>query len=67
MNNLLEFLAFTKGVEYLIAIAFIIGFCIFWIVLYGEKRGMAVKVGLLAYLLVGFILMVGSCLTARPE
>lgn len=67
MNNLLEFLAFTKGVEYLIAIAFIIGFCIFWIVLYGEKRRMAVKVCLLAYLLLGFILMVGSCLTARPE
>lgn len=67
MNNLLDFLAFTKGVEYLIAIAFIIGFCIFWVVVYGEKKGMALKVGLLVYLLLGFILMVGSCLTDRPS
>jgi hypothetical protein len=66
MNTLLDFLAFTKSVEYLIAIAFIIGFSIFWIVLYGERKGMAIKVGLLSYLLLGFILMVGSCLSARP-
>ena len=67
MDSLLHFFAFTKGVEYLIAIAFIIAFTALWLILYGTGRGLGWKIGLLLYLTLGFILMLGSCLAIRPH
>ena len=67
MNTFLDFFAFTKGVEYLIAIAFIIGFTAFWLIVYGKGKGWGLRIGLMAYLVLGFILMVGSCVTNRPQ
>ncbi len=66
MNTLLDFFAFTKGVEYLIAIAFIIAFGAFWLVVYGRGKRLGLKIGVMSYLVLGFILMLGSCLATRP-
>ena len=67
MNTLLNFFAFTKGVEYLIAIAFLIAFSALWLVVYGKGRGLGIKIGVMSYLVLGFILMLGSCLARRPH
>lgn len=67
MNNILDLFAYTKGVEYLIAIAFIIAFSLFWFIVYGKGKGLAFKIVLLSYLVLGFILMLGSCLATRPQ
>ena len=67
MNNILDLFAYTKGVEYLIAIAFIILFTGFWLMVYGKGKGLALKIALLSYLVLGFILMLGSCLSTRPQ
>jgi len=66
MNTFLELSAFTKGVQYLIAIAFVLAFCGFWLIVYGKRKGLALKMTMLMYLLLGFVLMVGSRLSARP-
>ena len=67
MDTLLNFFAFTKGVEYLIAIAFIIAFSALWLIVYGKGRGLGWKIGVMLYLVLGFILMLGSCLATRPH
>jgi uncharacterized protein (UPF0218 family) len=67
MNNFLDLFAFVKGVEYLIAIAFIIVFTLFWYIVYGNGKRLTLKIVLLAYLVLGFVLMLGSCLAARPQ
>ena len=67
VNSLLNFFAFTKGVEYLIAIAFIIAFSTLWLIVYGKGKGLGLKIGLMSYLILGFILMLGSCLATRPH
>jgi hypothetical protein len=67
MNHILDSFAFVKGVEYLIAIAFIIAFTLFWFVIYGKGKGVVLKIALLSYLVLGFILMLGSCLATRPQ
>lgn len=67
MDTVLNFFAYTKGVEYLIAIAFIIGFSALWLIVYGKGKGLGLKVGLMLYLVLGFILMLGSCLATRPQ
>jgi len=67
VNSLINFFAFTKGVEYLIAIAFIIAFSALWLIVYGKGKGLGWKIGLMSYLVLGFILMLGSCLATRPQ
>ncbi len=67
MNSLLDLFAFTKGVEYLSAIAFIIIFAVFWLMIYGSKKSLVPKVVSLLYVLVGLFLMMGSCLATRPH
>ncbi len=66
MNTLVDFFAFTKGVQYLMAIVFVLAFSAFWLVVYGKRKGLALKMGVLIYLALGFLLMVGSCLTTGP-
>lgn len=36
MNSLIEFVTYTKGIEYLIAIVFLFGFIGFWRLLFAE-------------------------------
>jgi hypothetical protein len=67
VDTLLDFFAFTKGVEYMIAIAFIISFSVLWLIVYGKGKGLGLKIGLMTYLVLGFILMLGSCLATRPH
>lgn len=67
MNTFLDFFAFTKGIEYLIAIAFIIAFSALWLIVYGKGKGLGWKIGGILYLVLGIILMLGSCLATRPQ
>ena len=67
MDTLLNFFAYTKGVEYLISIAFIIGFSALWLIVYGKGKGLGLKIGLMLYLVLGFVLMLGSCVATRPQ
>jgi archaellum biogenesis protein FlaJ (TadC family) len=67
MSTLLEFINFTKGVEYLIAIAFVIAFIAFWQLVYGRGKGLVIRIAVLAYMVVGIIILVGSCLTGAPQ
>ncbi len=67
MHSLLDFFAFTKGVEYLSAIAFLIIFAVFWLMIYGSKKSLVPKIVSLLYVLLGFALMMGSCLSTRPH
>ncbi len=67
MSTFLDFFAFTKGVGYLIAITFIIAFIAFWQIIYGARKGLVIKIALLLYLVLGFLIMIGSCLTNRPQ
>ena len=67
MDTVLNFFAYTKGVEYLLSIAFIIAFSALWLIVYGKGKGLGLKIGLMLYLVLGFILMLGSCLATRPQ
>ncbi|OGO17128.1 MAG: hypothetical protein A2Z02_00945 [Chloroflexi bacterium RBG_16_48_7] len=67
MNTLLEFMTFTKGIEYLIAIGFVLAFVAFWLIVYGRKgKGRTITLAVLAYLLIGIVLLVGSCVASAP-
>jgi len=63
---MLEFITYTKGIEYLIAIAFLIAFVAFWQLAYGRKKGRVLKVSVLSYMLLGMIILVVSCVNAGP-
>ena len=67
MDTLLGFLTFTKGVEYLIAIGFLIAFIAFWALVYGRGKGRVITIAVLSYMVVGIIILVGSCLTMAPQ
>jgi hypothetical protein len=67
MNSLLDFFAFTKGVEYLSAIAFFLVLAVFWLMVYGSKKSLVPRIVSLLYVLVGFVLMIGSCFATRPH
>jgi drug/metabolite transporter (DMT)-like permease len=67
VDTLLGFFTFTKGVEYLLAIAFLIAFIAFWLWVYGREKGKVIKIGVLLYLVLGFLILVGSCLTSAPR
>lgn len=65
--NLLEFITFTKGVEYLIAIGFVIAFIAFWQLVYGKGKGRIVTIAVLCYMVLGIAILVGSCLNMAPR
>lgn len=67
MDTYLNFLTLTKGVEYLLAIAFLIAFIAFWQWVYGSGKGKVIKMAVLLYLVLGFFILVGSCLTTAPR
>lgn len=66
MNTLLGFMTFTKGMEYLIAIAFLIAFIAFWQLVYGRGKGLVIRIALLVYMVLGLGILVASCLTTVP-
>ncbi len=67
MDSLLEFLSFTKGIEYLIGIGFLIAFIAFWQLVYGKGKGLVIKIAVLSYMVLAFILLVVSCLNTAPQ
>lgn len=68
MDTLLEFITLTKGVEYLIAIGFLIAFIVFWQLVYGRKgKGRVITISVLAYMLVAIIILIASCITMAPQ
>ena len=67
MNTILEFMTFTKGIEYLIAIAFLIAFIAFWQLVYGRGKGRVITISVLSYMVLGIIILVASCLTTAPQ
>lgn len=55
MKTLLEFITLTKGVEYLIAIAFLFGFVAFWyLALHKSDRGLILRIIPVMVLALGF-------------
>ncbi len=67
MNTLLEIMTFTKGMEYLIAIGFIIAFVAFWQLVYERGKGSVMRIAVLAYMVAGIAILVASCLSAAPR
>jgi hypothetical protein len=61
MNTILEFLTYTKGVEYLIVIAFLFAFMAFWLLLQRRGKGLAVRIVPLAVLAVGVAGLASTC------
>ncbi len=60
-------MTFTKGVEYLIAIAFVLAFVAFWLIVYGKKsKGRLISIGVLSWLVIGLMILVGSCVMSVP-
>ena len=66
MDTLLGFMTFTKGIEYLLAIGFILAFVAFWLVVYGKGKGRYLTITVLVYLLVGIMILLGSCIISPP-
>ncbi|MBA7641642.1 hypothetical protein ES703_49327 [subsurface metagenome] len=67
MDSLLEFITFTKGMEYLIAIGFLIAFIVFWQLVYGRGKGRVITIAVLSYMVLAIIILVGSCATMAPR
>ena len=67
MNTMLEFMTLTKGVEYLIAIAFLIVFIAFWRLVYGRGKGRVITIALLSYMVLAISILAGSCITMAPQ
>ena len=67
MNTMLEFMTFTKGMEYLIAIGFLIAFIAFWQLVYGRGKGRVITIAVLSYMVLAIIILVASCLTMAPQ
>ena len=67
MNTLLEFIMFTKGVEYLIAIGFLVAFIAFWQLVYGRGKGRVITIAVLSYMVLAIIILAGSCVTMAPR
>jgi len=64
---MLEFMTFTKGIEYLIAIAFLIAFIAFWQLVYGRGKGRVITIAVLSYMVLAIIILAGSCVTMAPQ
>ena len=67
MNTLLGFITFTKGVEYLIAIGFLMAFIAYWQLVYGKGKRRMITIAVLSYIVLGIMILVGSCLTMAPR
>lgn len=67
MDTLLEFLTFTKGTGYLISIGFVLAFIGFWQLVYGKGKGRIVTIAVMAYLVIGIIIVFASCLATGPR
>ena len=67
MNTMLELVTFTKGIEYLIAIGFLIAFIVFWQLVYGKGKGRVITISVLSYMVLAIIILVASCLTTAPQ
>jgi len=67
MDTLLGFITFTKGVEYLIAIGFLIAFIVYWQLMYGRGKRRVITIAVLSYMVIGIMILVGSCLTMAPR
>jgi len=67
MNTMLELVTFTKGIEYLIAIGFLIAFIVFWQLVYGSGKGRVITISVLSYMVLAIIILVASCLTTAPQ
>ena len=69
MNTILEYITYTKGVEYLIAIAFLLAFVLFWFVMHHRGKGLLVRVGPLALGVLAMGALASTCVmqqTGRP-
>ena len=66
MNNLLEFTTHIKGVEYLIAIAFLLAFIAFWQLAFGRRRGRWRRIAVPGYMAAGLLILAGSCAATGP-
>ncbi len=67
MTTLLEFITFTKGMEYLIAIGFIIAFIAFWQLVYGRGKTRVITIAVLLYMVLGIAILIASCLNMAPR
>ena len=67
MDSLLEFITFTKGIEYLIAIGFLIAFIVFWQLVFGRGKGRVITISVLSYMLLAIIILAGSCVIMAPR
>lgn len=67
MDTLVEFFTFTKGIQYLIAIGFLISFVAYWQLMYGSGKRRMITIAVLSYMVLGMIILVSSCLTAAPR
>lgn len=65
LGTLLGFTKFTKGIEYLIAIAFILGFIGFWQVLHRRGEGLAVRIIPVTILVLSFGALAYSCISSQ--
>ncbi len=61
MNGLLDFITFTKGTEYLLAIAFLFTFLVFWQVAHHRGKGLALRTAPLAVVALGLAGLVSTC------
>jgi hypothetical protein len=61
MNTIVEFMTFTKGIEYLIAIAFLLCFIIFWQLLSHRGKGLAVKLTPMIVAVLGIGALASTC------
>jgi len=66
MSSLLEFTTYVIGVEYLIAIAFLIAFIAFWRLAFGKRKGRRTRIGVLMFLVAGLLIAAGSCVATGP-
>lgn len=66
MNNLLEFITLTKGVEYLIAIAFLFGFVLFWQLIHSKGKGLVRRTIPLVVLMLAFAGLASTCAMSAP-
>ncbi len=61
MNTILELITLTKGVEYLIAIAFLFGFIAYWQFVYHRGKGLIVRIVPVIVLTLGFGALASTC------
>ena len=66
MNTLLEFLEFTKGTSYLVAIVFLLAFIVFWQLMHFKGKGKAIRVIPLVILVLGLGGLVSTSVIKKP-